>query len=457
MPGRRAYAALALAAALFIAYGSLVPFVFEPITWAEALTRFGQALSWPPFIDSRTDFVTNILIAVPLGYFAMAAVGTDRPRRIAIPRSVVVLPACLAVALIVEFAQVFFPIRTDSLSDILAQGVGALVGVVGWLVVGESVTGWTRDSLAEREAPALIQRLLLVYVVLFVVSQMMPLDLTLNLGQLARKYRNGGVLVVPFQYEYATRMEQAWDLLGASILSVPLGAAAVLLGTRRGHRRRAVKALGLVILAVGMIECAQILVISRVADTTDFIFGAAGAITGVAVTAALSGRKSVAVPQSRTAVFAWDAVFLWTCALISYHWSPFNFSVSPSRVILAVQLLLEVPFHSYYVGDQFHAFNEILRKSMLAVPLGTALVFALPGQGYRLRYRVLAGWAVSASILLAIEVGQIFIPSRIPDITDPLVGSAGALVAFLLTDRLRGLTWNRGVSLEDRAPLNEGS
>ena len=75
---RSSYGTLAAIWGLFVAYGSLVPFAFVSIDVAEALRRFSSTLHGPLFIDSRTDFVTNILLTVPLGYFALAALRTDR-------------------------------------------------------------------------------------------------------------------------------------------------------------------------------------------------------------------------------------------------------------------------------------------------------------------------------------------------------------------------------------------
>ena len=231
--GRGLYAIAFLAAAAFLAYGSLVPFEFEWRSLSDARGLFLAAFTWPPFIDSRIDFVTNVLLSIPIAYFGAAALATDARRRAW--RAIAALAAigvCLLLALAVEFTQVFFPIRTDSLSDVIAQGLGALVGSGGWLLFGEHVTRWLRDALAERERPALFQRLLAAYLVIFVATQWMPLDLTLNLGELAGKYRNGGVLLRPFSYPFENRLDLAWDLFGDIALNIPVGAAAALLWTR---------------------------------------------------------------------------------------------------------------------------------------------------------------------------------------------------------------------------------
>ena len=55
---------------------------------------------------------------------------------------------------------------------------GCVLGVTLWLLLGDRLTLWWRDSLDERKRPALAQRILLAYCVLFGISQVMPLDLT---------------------------------------------------------------------------------------------------------------------------------------------------------------------------------------------------------------------------------------------------------------------------------------
>ena len=126
-----------------------------------AVAAFAQSIRFPLRIISRTDFVTNILLTIPLGYLSMAAIRTDRRGWLGgIVAIVVTLLACVGLSTAVEFAQSFFPSRNDSFSDIVAQAAGAIIGVSGWLAIGEDVTRWLRETLAERERPALAQRVL---------------------------------------------------------------------------------------------------------------------------------------------------------------------------------------------------------------------------------------------------------------------------------------------------------
>ena len=136
--GRRA--SLTIAAAcylLFVVYGSLVPVDFHPrpldAAWREFLgTRYLEL-----GVGSRADWVANILLYMPLAYLLCAGfaagVRTAFGRLVGVAAAFVV---CAAVALGVEFTQLFFPPRTVSLNDILAEFIGTGLGIGVWLVWG---------------------------------------------------------------------------------------------------------------------------------------------------------------------------------------------------------------------------------------------------------------------------------------------------------------------------------
>jgi glycopeptide antibiotics resistance protein len=443
---RRGYGAAAAAVALFVIYGSLVPLAFRPIPFRQALQQFSGALAGPLFIDSRTDFVTNILLTIPLGYLTLAALMTDRTghaRRYA--AALLTLSCCFALSLVAEFAQVFSQGRIDSLSDVVAQGAGAVVGVALWLFIGGHATRWVRDSLDEREPTAIIQRILLVYCVLFAISQLLPLDLTINVGQLARKYRHGLILIRPFARTYPSIVEMWWAYFGNMALNIPIGAAAVLLWTRERSRRPPLSASAIGVAAAAMVVFAQVLVYSRPVDATDVITGAIGVMLGVGAATTFTRRQPVTSaprPLMWRARFAKLGVAAWIVALASYHWNPFDFTAAPDRVALGMHQLLSIPFSSYYVGSQLHAVNEMLRKGLLAVPLGALLRLSWSQESSSLttsQVKFYAAMAFGFCVLTAIEVGQVFLPTRTPDMTDALIGEIGVVAALWLTDRLTAL------------------
>ena len=126
----------------------------------------------------------------------------------------------------------------------------------------------------------------------------------------------------------------------------------------------------------------------------------------------------------------------WVVALMSYHWYPFDFTMAPDRVTLGMHELLSVPFSSYYFGCEFHAFTEMSRKALLALPLGVLLGLSSPSVGkHRERTRSLFLAATGFCVLVGIEAGQVFLPPRMPDLTDALIGEIGLLAGLWLSSR----------------------
>ncbi|MGC4081719.1 MAG: VanZ family protein [Vicinamibacterales bacterium] len=336
----------------------------------------------------------------------------------------------------------------------LAESVGSIAGTALWLVVGRHVTDWLRAFSGEHERPALIQRLLLLYAVAFIASQMMPLDLTVSLGELARKYRHGAIVLRPFSFAHETWMAAAWDYLGDVALNAPLGAAAVFLWTAPGTRRRPVVALALATLVVGLIECGQVFVMSRYADVTDVLTGSVGVAVGVLLAGSLSTQPTSARGHGqpeRLTLMSRLLIPVWVAVLASYHWAPYNFSLAPEQVTAGMHRLLQIPFLSYYVGTEFNAFTEMARKALLALPLGVLLGLAWP-RGVRpalVRPRQIVLLAIAFVSLCGIEFGQVFLPTRYPDLTDAFIGEAGALAGLWIASLVSAPSRHRHVASQD--------
>lgn len=118
---------------LFVVYGSLVPLDFQPVSWSVALGRFSDARLLDVGVAGRADWVANGVLYLPFGALgALALAGRSTA-------GVAALAAFLlgvGLALVVEFAQVFFPPRTVSLNDLLAEGAGTVIGALlarGWI------------------------------------------------------------------------------------------------------------------------------------------------------------------------------------------------------------------------------------------------------------------------------------------------------------------------------------
>src|SRR5690606_13445018 len=112
-------------------------------------------------------------------------------------RTTLVVVALAVLSLAVEFTQLWFPPRTTSQNDLVAETLGGLIGAGFWLLCGQAVTHWLRTCVASRERHSQLQWMLQAYLLGLLVYSVMPLDLTINPAELFRKYDEGKVVLLP--------------------------------------------------------------------------------------------------------------------------------------------------------------------------------------------------------------------------------------------------------------------
>jgi glycopeptide antibiotics resistance protein len=105
--------------------------------WLWSLLRFfgrHDATSWLTY--QRVEFLANVAMFVPVGMFFLLLLG----------RRLWFVSVLLGVALttLIEFAQLFIPGRVSDVSDIVANSLGSLVGVLVALVVTAVSAGRTQ-------------------------------------------------------------------------------------------------------------------------------------------------------------------------------------------------------------------------------------------------------------------------------------------------------------------------
>lgn len=384
-PTRATYAALAAAAAGFVLYGSWVPFDFQPAPDGDAVGFFAECLRTRTAVHSRSDGLGNVLVAVPLGFFLLAAARADRPAGGDVLAAVALWPLVVAVAALAEFGQVFLPTRYCTFADIWCQGVGGAVGMAGWLIAGRWFTRQARAVWDRTRPEGVAGRLLVAYLVWVAAAQALPLDLTASPADVYRKLRDATVYR-PFGELHADNVAAvAAKFVKLAGLFLPLG---LLAGALPRMTARRVILLGAAFAAAT--EAGQLVVASRAASATDVVAGTFGVLAGWA--AARGGRRAWAVG--------------WAVLVAGAYWAPFDFWAHRA----AFAWLPAGPLES---GQPLFMVEDVLVKLALFAPLGAAAGRTRPG--------ALAGGAAS----LVIELGQIFMPFHVPGVTDVLVGAAG--------------------------------
>ncbi|HEY8503441.1 MAG TPA: VanZ family protein, partial [Gemmataceae bacterium] len=131
-PGRLCYGLCFLGFLALAVYGSLVPFAYRPLPTDEALRRWREIPYLTLGVHSRADFVANILLFVPLGFTLLGSLALDRRAWVGLAAAPFAAALLFGLSLAVEFAQIYFPPRTVSVNDIVAETAGAVLGVALW-------------------------------------------------------------------------------------------------------------------------------------------------------------------------------------------------------------------------------------------------------------------------------------------------------------------------------------
>ena len=437
--GRFWLLAAAFAYLAFVVYGSLVPLDFAPRPLGDAWARFAAI----PYLDldirSRTDWAVNILLYAPLaflwtGVLWPGALWTARRGVAAVLVSLLVWAGAAALSVGIEFTQIFFPSRTTSQDDIMANAIGAALGVLAWWWrepwLWRTVRSWVGE---ERDGP-LAERFLWVYLAVLFGYSLLPLDLTLSPVEVYHKWRAGLVVLVPFGFHFASAIDMFNGLATDALIWLPAG----FLWTVSGRMRPARAVLWTLAMAT-LIEFLQLFVFSRVTDVTDVVMAVVGGAVGAMLARAARPMAAAASgPRGRLgrAGLGLAAFVAWFAVIAAIFWYPWGFDLSPARLAAGLERFWRVPLYYYYYGTEFHAVTEVLHKFLYFVPLGAALAFALgrsPGRRRgpgAARAAALAAAVASLGAALVIELGQAFLPGRIPSSTDAMIELLGAMAGY---------------------------
>ncbi len=442
-------------------YGSLVPLTYQPLDWNEALARFADIRYLNLGIESRSDWVANILLFVPLAWLLMGALCVDRGPLWAGLCAIGVAAACHALSWSIEFVQLFFPPRTVSVNDVVAETIGGATGCVLWLVTGQAITNWCRRLWAlNRETSAVPTLILPGYLLVLVLIHLMPMDLTIAPAEVYHKFKAGRILPVPF-----TQLHRGWEFVQGTLWNmtyfVPLGWLAAKLRRPDGGWRFSLVSIGLIgLLATAAIEGMQLFVYTRYCDATDIVTGTLAVMVAaivarlsIAATAMPADRTATVSPASSVrrargpqisprgnfgvvAALGWLLPIAWCGALAALNWWPFRFTTAPLPEANGVPLPIWrarripwLPFEDYYWQSEFASFDQVLQKSITFAVLGVLLAV-----GWRVRWAWLVV-GIAALVAGCLEFGQFFIVARYPSITDVLIETLGAWCGFTLWQR----------------------
>jgi len=446
---------LAVAFAAFAAYISFVPFRFEnPGNFQGMVDLFWRRFETT--MTSRGNFLANMLLCAPVGFFGLATFVTPATRwwRRAVAVAVV-LTASILLSLVIEFVQTIVPGRTPSAADITAQTLGAGAAIVMWLLLCSDVHAvvdkWGAGQVGAKASNWVA--LLTGYTILRAVVILLPLDVTVDLGVLLSKFRHGLIVINPLTSS-DWLLENLPNTMADAALAIPVGVLAALGIPLTGLRPSRSQAIAIGAVWFGLIETAEVFIQSRTADSADLLVNVAGVIMGVLIVEALAPAEAPRASTRRNAL-PWLALAGLTVALglyVVYNWLPFDFNVDPRFIRSRAHMLVGVPFFGYYINPEFKAITDIVVKLSMAAPIGLFLRRAIaPGSARSSRVLRVALIAVAVVFFSAVEAGQVLLATRYPDDTDILLALGGTWIGWRLSE-----LWSRPRSGHEESRAVDG-
>lgn len=428
--------------ALIVIYVSVVPgplgFHFVPqspgILWQKFLAT--------PFLnngsDQRPDWIANLLMIVPFGLLATGALGTGRHLSTRVLGTAVALLLSLGFVLAVKYAQLFFPGRTVSLNYIIAQSIGATLGVA----LFHPLHAAAPRIVAATDAASRLRLLLDAAILGFVAFALFPFDLTLSAHDLAERFAALPTTLLALPNADRPTGLRVLLVIATSISAMPLGMR-LLLHTIRSdttstNRSLAgkppslaqVAATGAALLAI--LFGASLFILSAKASIATFGLRLIGVVCGALLLRWLAAQdlRRARYELGRALpllVPLYLLLLVYANGLLTRGWVP------PDQALAALGPRLLVPFWQDYIVTKAHALqSEVVHVTMYA-PIGVMIWLRRGGD----RRTALAAAMLAALASLAIETARALKPGLQPDFNEVLVGG----VAAYLANRVMPLFW----------------
>lgn len=429
-PMRRALGWAWFAWCVFVAYGSLLPFDLRPVPWDQAVQSFTH-LPWLKLgLGSRLDWLANLLVYFPLGFLGTAAAlaGGHEPsgRRRGLPSwlaAAAVLGLGAALALAIEFAQIFIAPRTVSLNDLVAEWAGTALGCAAGLALGRPFTRLIAGAAFTPASPR--AHGLRLYALAYVALSFFPFDFSTASAVFEQKLANGHAGWWIAAINAGDPLRFALKLFGEVLLTMPFGwslarrpvpvrwPAATLLGLGLG----------------ALIELSQLFLLSATSQGISVVSRAVGFAAGaLLVPHAARLNLALAPAAMRVLVVAASVPWLLTMAyLAGWGRSP----VAVDGWWERAASLHYLPFYYHYYAGEAWALTSVLQYG--AVYAWVGIVVGLLWASPRPRLAV----ALAAGLAIVLESSQLILVGQRPDPTNVLIAAAAAWFAHAALHRLR--------------------
>ena len=393
----------------FVVYGSLVPFDFHYVPLDQAWATFQQIRMFKLGVESRADWISNGVLYVPVGFLTAHLLIQKFSAARRAPLFILAGLFSVALALGVEFAQIFFAPRTVSLNDLLAETVGIFIG----LILAARYSGWFKTLLQAifNNPRRLALRLVQAYLAGYIAFSLFPYDILLSGLEIEQKLRgnNWGWLLAG---DLHGRIVIALKASSEIILTLPFG---IFLGYRSAQQSVTFKrAAWFGFLLGGFIEIAQFFIASGVSQGLSVLTRIAGVCGGLA----LWQRRANWTPEGLAAFiqrYSLPLGVLYLLVLLQVNgWfsHPWNGADYAAAKLADIHFL---PFYYHYYTTEAIALFSLASVSLMYMPVGL-LAWSKGHSPTRAFFYAL----FAASF---VETGKLFLQSMRPDPTNVLLAA----------------------------------
>ena len=360
----------------------------------------------------------------------------------------------------IEWLQSYSPSRVSSLLDLISNASGAFIGASlswagRWII--PSMLGAMMFEFRRRPAATLLK----AYVAGLIVFAMMPFSIAMDRGRLAQALQSSNF--VPFSMspadlklaEAATlhaddgsmsllrwRQLKRWSRWTAEAVSFTILASMLQHVLRIVYGFCPRSALALTAYSCGglaiVLSLLQVPIENRGCDTTDVLFRILGAAAGVLAWSMFGYGSDASSPrESRISPgnIARAGAALAAAFILYNGMLPFEFA-RPADVGERFSSQAMWPFFAYAVSRFDVMMSDVFEKvaSFAVFAAFLATVFAAAGPLASARSKSYSFRILSAVMTLSMgmEFVQVFLPIRVPSLTDPLLAVAGGTIGILV-------------------------
>lgn len=409
-----------------------MPWHFNHLSIDEAFVRLQNIPYLKLGITSRADWVANILLFIPLAFFWNIRLSFQKQFLVRLFSAIFVLIASIFLCVSIEFTQIFFPPRTVSLNDIIAETLGAIIGVVASWLFGGKFIQWLEVRSSKRvDSEFYLQ----IYLGSLFLYNVLPLDLTLSPVEFYHKWHEGRIILLPFAGLKGNIFQDVYDVFVDIVLWVPAPWFWL-----KKLRLNPGQLLMRVFIAALAIEFFQLFVYSRVTDVTNVLLAVVGGGVGVGLLN-LFGKGPVTAEYGKALKITIENFlvffifyFFWGGIIIAVFWYPYDFRFGYSDFSSLFDRFFTLPFQAYYFGTEYRAITEVLHKTLFLMPIGAASGMIVQQTKNRSQVGPLA-FVLICFWPSVVEFGQLFLPNKNSDVTDFILETLGGYIGFGLSRR----------------------